>query len=68
MLLTLPKHTSLKSAMGATRAEKELYFEKLRELLAKYPSIFIVNVDNVGSNQMHQIRVALRGKGIVLMG
>lgn len=31
-------------------------------------SIFIVNVDNVGSNQMHQIRVALRGKGVVLMG
>jgi len=30
--------------------------------------VFIVNVDNVGSNQMHQIRVALRGKGIVLMG
>jgi large subunit ribosomal protein LP0 len=54
--------------MGATRAEKEIYFEKLKELLAKYPSIFIVNVDNVGSNQMHQIRVALRGKGVVLMG
>ena len=31
-------------------------------------SIFVVNVDNVGSNQMHQIRVALRGKGIVVMG
>jgi len=41
---------------------------KLKELLAKYPSIFIVNVDNVGSNQMHQIRTALRGKGVVLMG
>jgi len=54
--------------MGATRAQKEVYFTKLKELLAKYPSIFIVNVDNVGSNQMHQIRVALRGKGVVLMG
>ncbi|KAI6013366.1 60S acidic ribosomal protein P0 [Pisolithus microcarpus] len=54
--------------MGATRAQKELYFQKLRDLISKYPSIFIVNVDNVGSNQMHQIRVALRGKGIVLMG
>jgi large subunit ribosomal protein LP0 len=31
-------------------------------------SIFIVNVDNVGSNQMHQIRVALRETGVVLMG
>ena len=54
--------------MGATRAEKEVYFEKLKQLLDTYPSIFVVNVDNVGSNQMHQIRVALRGKGVVLMG
>ncbi|KAH7919718.1 hypothetical protein BV22DRAFT_1040624 [Leucogyrophana mollusca] len=54
--------------MGATRAQKQEYFVKLKELIAKYPSIFLVNVDNVGSNQMHQIRVALRGKGVVLMG
>ncbi|KAF8628021.1 hypothetical protein AX15_004138 [Amanita polypyramis BW_CC] len=57
-----------KTIMGASRADKELYFQKLKELLSKYPSIFVVNVDNVGSNQMHQIRVALRGKGVVLMG
>ncbi|KAI0346620.1 60S acidic ribosomal protein P0 [Trametopsis cervina] len=54
--------------MGATRAQKELYFQKLKDLVAKHPSIFVVNVDNVGSNQMHQIRVALRGKGVVVMG
>ncbi|KAF4571336.1 ribosomal protein P0 (A0) (L10E) [Pleurotus pulmonarius] len=54
--------------MGASRADKELYFQKLKELLNKFPSVFLVNVDNVGSNQMHQIRVALRGKGVVLMG
>ncbi|KZV68198.1 hypothetical protein PENSPDRAFT_582790 [Peniophora sp. CONT] len=54
--------------MGASRADKEKYFVKLKELLEKYPSIFLVNVDNVGSNQMHQIRVSLRGKGVVLMG
>jgi len=54
--------------MGATRAQKEEYFTKLKELLGKYPSCLIVNVDNVGSNQMHQIRVALRGKAVVLMG
>jgi len=36
--------------------------------MAEFPSAFIVNVDNVGSNQMHQIRQALRGKGVVLMG
>ncbi|KLO06104.1 large subunit ribosomal protein LP0 [Schizopora paradoxa] len=57
--------------MGAPLTKKEkksLYFTKLKELIAKYPTIFLVNVDNVGSNQMHQIRVALRGKGVVLMG
>ncbi|KAF8837763.1 hypothetical protein BDN67DRAFT_972482 [Paxillus ammoniavirescens] len=54
--------------MGATRAQKEVYFIKLKELIAKYPSIFLVNVDNVSSNQMHQIRTALRGIGVVLMG
>ncbi|ESK98260.1 60s acidic ribosomal protein p0 [Moniliophthora roreri MCA 2997] len=64
--ITLEKLSIFK--MGASRADKELYFQKLKELLNKYPSIFIVNVDNVGSNQMHQIRVALRGKGVVLMG
>jgi len=54
--------------MGATRSQKEIYFSKLKDLIAQHPSIFLVNVDNVGSNQMHQIRVALRGKGVVLMG
>ncbi|KAL0073376.1 ribosomal protein L10-domain-containing protein [Phycomyces blakesleeanus] len=50
------------------RAAKELYFEKLKTYLDTYQSIFIVNVDNVSSNQMHQIRFSLRGEGVVLMG
>ncbi|CAH7670592.1 large subunit ribosomal protein LP0 [Phakopsora pachyrhizi] len=54
--------------MGKTREFKENYFNKLKDLMAEFPSAFIVNVDNVGSNQMHQIRQALRGKGVVLMG
>jgi len=54
--------------MGASRAVKEAYFDKLRLLLDAYPSIFLVNVDNVGSKQMHQIRLSLRGKAVVLMG
>jgi len=62
------QRTNQSTTMGASRADKEKYFEKLKELLQKFPTIFIVNVDNVGSNQMHQIRVALRGKGVVLMG
>lgn len=31
-------------------------------------SIFLVNIDNVSSQQLHMIRQALRGKGVVLMG
>jgi len=53
---------------GEGRHKKEEYFIKLKGLLADYGSIFIVNVDNVGSNQMHQIRQALRGVAVVLMG
>ncbi|MBW0574895.1 hypothetical protein O181_114610 [Austropuccinia psidii MF-1] len=54
--------------MGKSREFKESYFNKLRDLMAKFPLSFIINVDNVGSNQMHQIRQSLPGKGIVLMG
>jgi len=50
---------------GVKKAE---YFNKLKSLLEENRSIFIVNVDNVGSNQMHQIRIALRGQATVLMG
>ena len=46
-----------------------IYFRDTHQLIiVLIASIFIVNVDNVGSNQMHQIRVALRSKGVVLMG
>jgi len=36
--------------------------------LDEYKNILIVTIDNVGSNQMQKVRVALRGKGVVLMG
>ncbi|KAK0550949.1 ribosomal protein P0 (A0) (L10E) [Tilletia horrida] len=54
--------------MGGTRAQKEIWFTKLNDLLDTYQSVFIVNVDNVGSQQMHQIRQSLRGTAVVLMG
>jgi len=49
-------------------ARKQGYFARLVKLLDEYPRIFIVLADNVGSSQMQKIRVALRGKGVVLMG
>jgi len=53
---------------GDTKTKKAEYTQKLKQLFDEYPSIFVVNVDNVGSNQMHQIRITLRGQGVVMMG
>jgi len=54
--------------MGGAREKKVEYFAKLRELLEEYKSIFVVGVDNVSSQQMHEVRKALRGKATILMG
>jgi len=47
---------------------KANYFVKIAALLDEYPKCFIVGADNVGSKQMQEIRIGLRGKAIVLMG
>jgi len=54
--------------MGGKAENKAGYFEKLKGLLEEFNSIFIVTVDNVSSQQMHEIRQSLRGEGVVLMG
>jgi large subunit ribosomal protein LP0 len=51
---------------GDTR--KTDYFTKVNTLFREHTKVFIVNVDNVSSSQMHQIRVSLRGEAIILMG
>ncbi|CAJ0587261.1 unnamed protein product, partial [Mesorhabditis spiculigera] len=47
---------------------KSNYFQKLGELFEEYPKLFIVGVDNVGSKQMQEIRIAMRGHAAILMG
>jgi len=47
---------------------KTNYFAKLIQLLDEYPKCFLVDADNVGSKQMQQIRISLRGHACVLMG
>jgi len=47
---------------------KSDYFLKLVQLFDEYPKCFMVNADNVGSKQMQQIRMSLRGNAVVLMG
>ncbi|KAK4205310.1 ribosomal protein L10 [Triangularia verruculosa] len=54
--------------MGGKSANKAGYFDKLKGLLEEYKSIFIVSVDNVSSQQMHEIRQSLRNEAVVLMG
>jgi large subunit ribosomal protein LP0 len=50
------------------RAWKTQYFAHLEQLVEEFPKVLVVSVDNVGSNQMQQIRIALRGHGEILMG
>ncbi|KAF7233938.1 hypothetical protein EG68_12413 [Paragonimus skrjabini miyazakii] len=52
-----------------TRSEwKADYFKKLSKHLVDCEKCFIVNVDNVRSKQMQQIRLALRGTADLVMG
>ncbi|KAL0257276.1 ribosomal protein P0 (A0) (L10E) [Diplodia seriata] len=54
--------------MGGKSQNKAAYFDKLKALLDEYKSIFVVGVDNVSSQQMHEIRASLRDVAVVLMG
>jgi large subunit ribosomal protein LP0 len=54
--------------MSERRLRKEKFVVKFKEAVATYKNVLVVGVDNVGSNQMQKVRVALRGKAIVVMG
>jgi large subunit ribosomal protein LP0 len=55
--------------MSKSISEKKLaYKARLESYLEEYPNILIIGVDNVGSNQMQQVRMAMRGRAVVLMG
>jgi large subunit ribosomal protein LP0 len=54
--------------MPLSASRKKEYFEKLTELLGTYSKCFIVEVDNVGSKQLQDVRAELRGKAEMLMG
>jgi len=50
------------------RIRKERYVKDLLTCLEKFKNILIIQCDNVGSSQMQKVRIALRGKGQLLMG
>lgn len=56
------------SKMSASVKRKYIYRKRLVEYLDTYKSILMISVDFVGSNQMQQVRQALRGKAVILMG
>jgi len=50
------------------RSKKIAYFAHLEECLNKYPRAFLVDADFVGSKQISDIRIALRGKAELVFG
>jgi large subunit ribosomal protein LP0 len=48
--------------------KKRAYGQRLVDYIQTYKSAFIVSCDNVGSKQMQQIRISMRGQAAVLMG
>jgi len=50
------------------KVRKDKFVIKLQEYLRSYKNALVVQVDNVGSNQMQKTRIALRGKAVLLMG
>ncbi|KAJ9683776.1 hypothetical protein PVL29_016325 [Vitis rotundifolia] len=56
-------------AVKPSKADKKIaYDQKLCQLLDEYSQILIAAADNVGSNQLQNIRKGLRGDSVVLMG
>jgi len=54
--------------MPLSAERKAEYFEHMKELLSTYSKLFVVEIENVGSRQLQQTRLALRGTAEVLMG
>jgi len=50
------------------RSKKAAYFNHLEDCLKKYPRAFLVDADFVGSKQISDIRIALRGKAELVFG
>jgi len=61
--------TDKEASAGVKRQQrKDKYKVKFEKMLQEYKNAFVVGVDNVGSLQMQKIRIALRGKGELIMG
>jgi len=54
--------------MPLSKTKKTEYFQKMTEMLGSYTKVFVVQVDNVGSQQMNLTRKQMRGTAEILMG
>lgn len=54
--------------LSERKLRKRRYKAKLIGLMSEYKNILVLGIDNVGSNQLQQVRIALRGKAVFLMG
>jgi len=54
--------------MPLSKEKKTEYFKKMTALLSSYSKVFVVRVDNVGSQQMNATRRQMRGVAEILMG
>jgi len=57
---------------GENVSEKKLrkyqFRERLEKYMDEYKSVLVIGVDNVGSNMLQKVRLALRGRAVILMG
>jgi len=54
--------------MPLSKTKKSEYFTRMTEMLGTYNKVFVVEVDNVGSQQMNATRKSMRGMAEILMG
>merc|ERR1719305_1039173 len=54
--------------MSLRKQRKHTYWNKLETAFNTYKNILIISVDFVGSRQMQDVRLAIRGKGEIIMG
>jgi len=54
--------------MPLSKAKKADYFQRLYGMFGTYNKCFVVQVDNVGSQQMNKTRKEMRGTAEILMG
>jgi large subunit ribosomal protein LP0 len=50
------------------KARKQDFCGRFKTLLETYKEVMVIKIDNVGSLQMQKVRMAIRGRGVVVIG